>query len=189
VSNDGIEMKRILITGNAGAGKSTLAKEVSSRLGIRLHGLDAIVWQPGWKQTPRDQRDRVIGEIAAEEEWVIDGVSQVALEAADMIVFLDVPRSISFWRVAKRNWRYLFRSRPGLPSGCPEVLAIPTLCRLIWRFPLKVREAILSRRNQGEDSQRFFHLQEQVEREEFLRAVDAAAGRTIQIAEQGVPSA
>jgi hypothetical protein len=58
----------------------------------------------------------------------------VVRESADLIVFLDYPRWVSFWRCAKRNWRYLFRSRPGLPENCPEIRIVPTLIRIIWQL-------------------------------------------------------
>ena len=137
------KMKRILITGNAGAGKSTLANDVASRLEFRYVCLDRLVWRSGWAQTPRGKRDRRIREIANEEAWVIDGVSDIALGAADTVVFLNVSRRVSYWRVAKRNWKFLFRSRPDLHSGYLEIMIIPTLFRIIWHFPLRVRPDIL----------------------------------------------
>ena len=47
-------------------------------------------------------------------------------------------------RCLRRNAPYLFRSRPGLPERCPELLILPTLLRLIWRFPVQTRPWILA---------------------------------------------
>ena len=45
-------LKRINITGNAGSGKTTLAKNLGRRLSIPVIHLDQIVWQPNWQKTP-----------------------------------------------------------------------------------------------------------------------------------------
>jgi adenylate kinase family enzyme len=171
-------MKRILVTGNAGSGKSTLAGRIGSLLGIPCHSLDRVVWQRGWTKTPVEEKAQKIQELTQKESWVIDGVSAAVEAKADTIVFLDVPRRVSYWRVAKRNWRYLFRSRPGLPPGCPEVLIIPTLCRIIWNFPLKVRPDILARMIEAGDWQRHFHLKTESDLMAFLAALqDEKLGR------------
>lgn len=151
-------MNRILITGNAGSGKSTLARRIAEQLDLPYHSLDRVVWQPGWKKTPKDERARQIRELTDQDQWVIDGVSYAAQDAADTIIFLDVPRRTCFWRVIKRNWRYAFRSRPELPPGCPEILIVPTLCQIIWNFPSTVRPGILERKGKAQGYQRSFHV-------------------------------
>ncbi|MFD0894074.1 hypothetical protein KBB96_02970 [Luteolibacter ambystomatis] len=151
-------MRRILVTGNAGSGKTTFARRVAAELGIPCHGLDPIVWQPGWKKTPAQEKARRIAELITSDAWVIDGVSDQVQASADIVVFLDVPRWCCFLRVAKRNWRYLFRSRPELPPGCPEIRIIPTLIRIIWNFPANVRPGILSQVGQAGEGRWFFHI-------------------------------
>jgi hypothetical protein len=170
-------MKRILVTGNAGSGKSTLAGQIADQLGLPYHSLDCVVWQPGWTETPKDERDRMIRELTDHEEWVIDGVSYAVQEAADVVIFLDVPRRVSFWRVAKRNWRYLFRSRPGLPPGCPEILIVPTLCRIIWNFPGLVRPGILERMRESRDSQHCLSIGTKDDLAALLATIDQEARR------------
>ena len=160
--------QRILVTGNAGAGKTTLARDLSERFGLPYVGLDAIVWQPGWVRTPPLQRRRLERAIAAESAWVADGVSAVLMQAADMIVFLDQPRWRCYLRVARRNRSYLWRSRPGLPEDCPELLIAPSLIRLIWRFPQHARPQILRYR---ESMGRFIWLRGQAECQRWLAAL------------------
>jgi hypothetical protein len=89
-------------------------------------------------------REKQLAELISKPDWVIYGVSSTVIEAADTVVFLDVNRRTAFWRCAKRNWRYLFHSRPGLPDHCPEILIVPRLVQIIWRFPANIRPAILS---------------------------------------------
>ena len=159
-------MSRILVTGNAGSGKSTLAREIAARLDIPCSSLDAVVWQAGWKKTPPEEKSRRIRELIQPDCWVIDGVSSEVQAAADTVVFLDVERKVSYWRVCNRNWRYLFRSRPELPAGCPEILIIRTLFKIIWNFPGRIRPRILEQIFYS--SQRFFHLKTKADVEGFL---------------------
>ena len=137
-------MRRILVTGNAGSGKTSVAQLLASQTALVYIGLDSIVWKPGWLKTPAPERQEKESAIAETPTWVVDGVSLLILRAADTVVFLDYPRYKCFWRVLFRNIPYLFRSRPGLPERCPEISIVPTLIKIIWRFPQKVRPGILS---------------------------------------------
>jgi len=145
-------MDKIHITGNAGAGKSTLAREMGTALDLPVFGLDKIVWQSGWVKTPRDIVDTKERELIVKPQWIIEGVSHIVRNAADVIVFLDVNRRTSIVRCAKRNWRFLFAGRPELPDNCPEILIIPQLMKIIWKFKTHVRPRILDDTSKRPDS-------------------------------------
>lgn len=130
------------MTGNAGSGKSTLALKMAELLNIPVYSLDLVVWGEHWQKVPQIQRTRAELALAAQSDWIIEGVSPLIGESADCIVFLDYPRWLCFVRCALRNVRYLFSSRPGLPDHCPEILIIPRLVQIIWRFPHKVKPLI-----------------------------------------------
>lgn len=147
---------RVHVTGNAGSGKSTLAARLGTSLGLPVKGMDQIVWMPGWEKTPTEKRAVLEKAMVSERRWVIDGVSPTVRKVADVVIFLDVGRPTAFYRCAKRNWRYLFRSRPGLPPGCPELLIIPRLAHLIWNFPNKVKPQIVADMEQA--TGRYFHV-------------------------------
>ena len=138
-------MVKLHITGNAGSGKTTLGRKLGEALDLPVFGLDQVVWGPGWQKMPRDVIAERIGALVAKPAWVIEGVSYQVHDAADFVVFLDVPRRISFIRCAKRNWPYLFRSRPELPENCPELLIIPKLVEIIWKFKTNVRPKLLAK--------------------------------------------
>jgi len=162
-------MTRILVTGSAGAGKSTLSKEVAHKTGLPLFSLEKIVWKEHWQKVPREERKQKTQELIAQDDWVIDGVDNDVLAAADVVVFLDVPRRVCFYRVAKRNWRYLLSSRPDLPEHCPEILIIPKLIKIIWRFPSRMKPAILENKAQGKST--FIHLRHNQQREDYLKSL------------------
>lgn len=134
---------KIHITGNSGSGKTTFAKELGNTLNVPVFGLDKIVWQPGWQKTPPDQRAQLERELIENPAWIIEGVSAQVRQAADIIVFLDVPRPIAYARALKRNLPYLLKSRPELPDDCPEYKLVLQHLKLVWRFHSQTRPNIL----------------------------------------------
>ena len=134
---------RINVTGNAGSGKSTLSQQLSRELGLPLIEMDRLIWKAGWQKVPKERYQAQLAPLLQQESWVLDGVSKLARQQADLIVFLDYPRRVCAWRCAKRNWRYLFRSRPSLPKGCPEWQIVLTLANIIIGFPNSAKKAIL----------------------------------------------
>ena len=134
---------RIHVTGNAGSGKTTLGKELGLLLDVDVYGLDKVVWQEGWVIRPANERRRLEEELCKKPTWIIEGVSSVVRESADVIVFLDFSRRECYWRCLQRNWRYLFKSRPELPEHCPEIKVLPQLIKIIWQFSSTSRPRIV----------------------------------------------
>jgi adenylate kinase family enzyme len=134
---------RINVTGNAGSGKSTLAQKIAEVLQLPLIEMDRIIFEPNWQPVPPEIVQERLADQMQKESWVLDGVSKAARQQADLIVFLDYPRLFCAWRCAKRNWRYLLRSRPGLPENCPEWKIILPLAKIITDFPKHSRVNIL----------------------------------------------
>ena len=50
-NNQENKMKRIMIIGSGGSGKSTFSSKLSEVLGLPLYHLDAYYWKPGWIAT------------------------------------------------------------------------------------------------------------------------------------------
>ncbi len=134
---------KIHVTGNAGSGKTTLAKELGEILDIEVYGLDKVVWQAGWQKTPINERKQLEKKLTEKTDWVIDGVSSISRKKSDIIIFLDYPRYICMFRGIKRSIKYLFKTRPELPENCPEIKIIPSLIKIIWQFPKVAKPAIL----------------------------------------------
>ena len=134
---------KINVTGNAGSGKSTLSRKIANELSLPLVEMDSLIWRPGWQRTPSGISRQKLTQLLSSDNWVLDGVSRMGRQNADLIVFLDFPRRICAWRCMKRNWRYLFSSRPGLPEDCPEWKIFASVGTIIWAFPDQARPAIL----------------------------------------------
>ena len=108
-------MKRCLVIGSGGAGKSTLAREMARRTGLPLIHLDQHYWRPGWVPAPPDAWRTRVEELIQRPTWIMDGNYGSTLEprlaAADTVVFLDTPRLVCIGRVLRRWWRHRGRAR------------------------------------------------------------------------------
>lgn len=167
------KINKILITGNAGSSKTTLSKELSKRLDIHNFGLDKIVWKQRWEKATKEERTRKVVDLVNCDAWIIDGVDFQAMGVAELVVFLDFPRSISYWRIIKRNLFHLFSSRPELPPNCPEILIFPYLIKLIWEFPNKVRPGILLEKEKRISSRSFVHIRSRRDLDAFMSSIDS----------------
>ena len=141
-------MQRILVIGSGGAGKSTVAREIASRLDLPLIHLDALYWNPGWRATDKDAWERRVRELIAAPRWVMDGnyggTLDLRLARCDAVVFLDLPRVICLWRVIRRRLEFRGRSRPDMAPECPEGLSADFV-KWIWTYPRSRRPGILRR--------------------------------------------
>jgi adenylate kinase family enzyme len=119
-------MKKVLVIGPGGAGKSTFAEQLAARTGLPLIHLDALYWRPGWVEMPKAEWASLIERVAGEPEWIMDGnyggTLDQRLEACDTAILLDTSPWRCVWRVVWRRVRHAGRSRPGLAAGCHERL-------------------------------------------------------------------
>jgi adenylate kinase family enzyme len=100
-------LERIVIAGTSGAGKSSLARRLSSLLDVPYVELDSLYHGPDW--TPREEFLDDVRRFVAGERWVIEwqyGVARPILTArATTLVWLDLPKWLVMWRVTKRSLR------------------------------------------------------------------------------------
>lgn len=165
-------MKRVAILGSGGSGKSTLARRLGSALGLPVIHLDALYWKPGWVETPRGEWEQIQRDLVSQERWVIDGnyggTLEIRLNAADTIVFLDLPRSVCLRNVVKRRVRYAGRSRSDMAPGCEERLTWEFV-RWVWDYPATRRPGILRTLARYAPERRVVRLRSRRQIEEFLR--------------------
>lgn len=143
-------MKKIMLIGSGGSGKSSLARQLGRILRIEVFHLDAIFWNPGWVGTPRDVQQRVQKELTSRESWIIDGnyssTIDIRLQAADTIIFFDLSKWLCLYRVLKRRIQYHKKKRMDMAEGCEERLDLQFL-KWVWKFPEQQRPQILEKLN------------------------------------------
>lgn len=167
-------MKRILVIGSGGAGKSTFAARLATVMGLPLIHLDAEYWQPGWVEPPKREWADKVEQLIAAECWVMDGnyggTMEQRLAACDTVIFLDLPRWLCLWRVVKRYFRYRGQARPDMTPGCAEQLTLDFLW-WIWNYPNQQRPQILARLALLEPGKRSVVLQSSAEIDTFFSAL------------------
>jgi adenylate kinase family enzyme len=126
----------VLVVGASGSGKTTVAAELATRLGVPHVELDALHHGPNWSEPDWDEfRARVLAAVEA-EGWVCDGMYESKLgtavfERADTVVWLDLPirvllsrlwrrtrdriaNDVELWSGNKESWRNAFVGRESL---------------------------------------------------------------------------
>lgn len=123
-------MRKIMILGCCGAGKSTFARKLHQIIGLKLIHLDQQYWQPNWTEPNKDDWRKEVENLANQPEWIIDGnygsTIDIRLKKADTIILLDYPTPKCLWRVIKRIVKNYGKVRPDMPEGCAE--------RFDWEF-------------------------------------------------------
>src|SRR6476620_8411558 len=136
-------MRKVAVIASAsGCGKTTVGRLLATRLGVPFVELDALNHGPGWTEATAEQLRAHVAPIVATDGWVIDGgyrgkLGDLVLEAADTVVWLDLPRREWLPRLFRRTVRRIVR-REELWGGNREsfgnaFLMRDGLLRFAWR--------------------------------------------------------
>ena len=169
-------MKRVAVFGNAGGGKSTLAKRLAETTGLPLYPLDLIQYKPGGGEAPRERYLQAHAELLRRDEWIIDGFGCVAsawerFERADTLVYVDLPLATHHWWVTKRLAKGLLVDPEGWPANSPIWASTIDSYQALWRchrgLTPRYRELVA----EAAASKRVHHLRSRREIRTFLEAV------------------
>lgn len=130
-------MRRVLVMGPPGSGKSTSARFLGARYNLPVFHLDQAYWQPNWIRTPPDEFRAEVERIARLPAWVIDGnytdTISARLHAADTVIYLDVPTWLIMVRIVRRMGTRYGRVRIDAARGCPEWFD-PVFLHFAWHW-------------------------------------------------------
>jgi adenylate kinase family enzyme len=168
-------MKRVAIFGNAGGGKSTLARELAAITGLPLYVIDEIRFRPGGSEVPHEEYLQLHSAVVSRDTWIIDGFESESLawerfEAADTLVHVDLPLAVHVLWVTKRLVKGLFVDPPGWPKGSPVISSSIQSYRVLWPCHTRLTPRYRSYVSQVAQHKRVFHLRSGQQLKRFLQA-------------------
>jgi adenylate kinase family enzyme len=145
-------MKKVIVIGCAGSGKSVFSRSFAQISGLPLYHLDTIWWREDGTNVSREEFDLRLGEILERDEWIIDGnykrTMEWRIEACDTVIFFDLPLEVCIDGIKERKGK----DRPDMPwkgaGDCddPEFMEFvynfnsinrPAICELIEKYSYK----------------------------------------------------
>lgn len=149
-------MKKIIVIGSGGAGKSTFSRHLVEKLGLPVVHLDKLFWHPNWTRTPEDEWVEIVRGEIARDEWIMDGnfggTREMRLQACDTVIFLDMPRWLCMYRILKRTLLYRKSTRPDMAEGCDERYD-PGFIIWVWNYPKSGRQRVVEQLKTFSDKQ------------------------------------
>ena len=144
------KMKKIVIVGCAGCGKSTLAKILGQNLNIPVLHLDTIYWKANWQVEDKNIFLEKQLKMLENDSWIIDGnyrdTLDLRLKDCDTIIFLDYPRRTAIYGIYKRYFQYRNKQRDTIAEGCREKID-RSFFNWVWNFKKKARPIIVNKIN------------------------------------------
>lgn len=164
-------MKKILVIGSGGSGKSEFSRKLGEHLNIEVFHLDSLYWKPGWGKTEADEWEAALSSVMNRDSWIMDGnysgTLEMRLAACDSVIFLDLPRGTCLWRVIKRSIKYRGKSRPDMAEGCNERFSFEFLF-WVWNYRKRSRLKVMKLLNSYRQDLDIVHLTSTREVDEFF---------------------
>lgn len=166
-------MKRVLVIGPGGSGKSTFARRLGQILGIEVKHLDSFYWRSGWTKPSNEDWIKTVNDLISRDSWIIDGnfggTLPLRFERCDTVIFLDMPRLLCLWRITKRRITYRKRSRPDMAEGCNEKLDLEFI-RWVWNYSNRSRPRVIKLLNENKAAKTIVWLRSNDDVERFLKS-------------------
>lgn len=167
-------LRKILIIGNGGSGKSTLSLSISSLLKIPTLHLDEIYWINGWKKNTLIEFDTKVKNFMLSQAWIIEGTPMHGVELraqeADTIVFLDYSRVVCIYRLLKRALKNIFLLKTNKIARSPAKFFSIKAIKWVWKFNKEKKHLIMKILNEKK-SKKIFHIRKNSDLQYFLAII------------------
>ena len=100
-------MKKIIVIGCPGSGKSTFARALHDKTGIPLYHLDMMYWNADKTTVEKSVFLERLSAVLEKDEWIIDGnygsTMELRMAACDTVIFLDYPLDVCLDGIKERR--------------------------------------------------------------------------------------
>ena len=167
-------LKKILVIGCCGAGKSTFSKKLQSILKLELIHLDQHYHKPNWEEPKKVEWEKIVDTLIQKPSWIMDGnyseTIDVRIKSSDTIIYLDYPILKCFWRVIKRVFKYNGIQRSDMANGCKEEFNLEFL-HFVLTFNNKFRKEIIQKLNLVKDEKKILVFRTDKQADKFLAQI------------------
>lgn len=162
-------MKKVIVIGCPGSGKTTFAEKLNKITGLPLYHLDAVWHKPDKTHIPREEFVQRITEIFATPEWIIDGnygrTIEMRLKECDTVFLFDLPTEVCLQGATER----LGKGRYDLPWIEKEL--DPEFMRFIEEFPQTTLPKIYELLDKYKENRSVFIFKSRTEADDFLNGL------------------
>lgn len=143
-------MKRIIVIGMMGSGKSTFANKLGKKINLPVIHLDKEYHLSNWEERFTKERwIEFLKNLLKQKEWIIDGnyksTLNLRLKTADTVVFFDFPKWICLFRAFKRSFN---KEQPfDKPKGMREKISFELIKLIITYHSNTIREKLKKYKN------------------------------------------
>ena len=100
-------MKKVIVIGCPGSGKSTISRALHNKTGIPLYHLDMMYWNADKTTVEKSVFLERLSVVLEKDEWIIDGnygsTMELRMAACDTVIFLDYPLEVCLGGIKERR--------------------------------------------------------------------------------------
>lgn len=164
-------MRRIIVIGSGGSGKSTFSRRLGEATGIEVIHLDKLHWRPNWAEPTKDEWRRIVEQKIKDKEWILDGnfggTMEMRMAACDAVIFLEMPRLVCVYRILKRAVIYYNKTRPDMAAGCYERFDWQFV-KWVWNYPARTKPKVEELLKRFENERSIIRLKSKKDIENFF---------------------
>jgi adenylate kinase family enzyme len=169
-------VKRVAVFGNAGGGKSTLARRLAHLTGLPLYPVDMLQYPTANARVPHDEYLKAHAELLQHGAWIIDGFgcrksAWERFERADTLIYVDLPLFTHFRWINKRLVMGFFRTPEGWPAGSTMISSTLSSYRALWSCHRHLTPKYRALVTEVRQHKRVYHLRSPAQIDAFLANV------------------